>query len=181
MVNQAQTANRLFKKTRFTWNRSIKTRMKKLKAKGGNVRPPAGEDLPVEGEMPSSEPPSEEGTTPPRPPIPSSRSPIPSPRPSTSSTSPRQPRRLQRHAKLIAAKALRKQPLPPPPNEENVVSGISSALSPLSSSLRPARYDIVSVLVSLYCNILIKIKFCFIFICYYVKIQLFIFISCLFI
>ena len=62
----------------------MKTRMKKLraaqihKAPGDNIPPPAGEDLPVEGDMPSSEPPSS-----PCPPT------ITSPRHSTFSASPR--------------------------------------------------------------------------------------------
>ena len=62
----------------------MKTRMKKLraaqihKAPGDNVPPPSGEDLPAEGDMPSSEPPSS-----PRPPT------ITSPRHSTFSASPR--------------------------------------------------------------------------------------------
>ena len=62
----------------------MKTRMKKLrgaqihKAPGDNVPPPSREDLPAEGDMPSSEPPSS-----PRPPT------ITSPRHSTFSASPR--------------------------------------------------------------------------------------------
>ena len=81
---RSKRASLLYKETRHDRRRSMKIRMRKLRATrfqtvpGSDVQSPAVEDLPAEGEVPSSVPAS------PRPPTPSL---TPSLRPSTSSAS----------------------------------------------------------------------------------------------